>query len=119
MTSDFNTNHHVVKIFFDAQLTESRDLERWKMNFLVLHLKTIIDNIKKTVESMPENDFIQEWMIFKTILRQKLQDQTREIKRFSSRLQNRIKKHRENLWKKQRFESLDQALEIKIKILNH
>ena len=88
--SEIHTNHHAVKMSLNNDQFKNRESERWRLNSFLLKLQTMQDQIINAISCLFKNDFMSEWMIFKILIKKKLQKRAREFERSTFKLQRKL-----------------------------
>ena len=115
--SEIQTDHHAVSMSLNSEQLKNREFDRWRFNSLLLKLQTVQNQINNAISCLLEDDSMNEWMIFKILIKQKLQKRARKFERSTFKFQRRLNQRRERLWKKRRHDWLNRELEIRIKFV--
>lgn len=97
VASGLHTDHHALRVSLGTTPTGNRDPGRWRMDPLLLKLQAVQDEITNALVSLPGDSPLNEWMTFKAVVKDRLQERARESHRAASKVQNRLNKRREKL----------------------
>ena len=103
-TSKIQTNHHAINMSLNNEQLKNKKFDKWRLNSFLLKLQTMQNQINNAISCLFENDSINEWMIFKILIKQKLQKHARKFERSTFKLQRKFNQRREKLWKKRRHD---------------